>query len=35
VIAALTMNTNVAAIERGDSRAMPQTPCPLVQPLPS
>ena len=28
------MNTAVAAIERLDSRAIPQTPCPLVQPLP-
>ena len=28
------MNTAVAAIERGESRAMPQTPWPLVQPEP-
>ena len=27
------MKIAVAAIERGDSRAMPQTPCPDVQPL--
>ena len=32
---AATMNTTVAAIERGDSRAMPQMPWPEVQPLPS
>ena len=28
------MKTVVAAIERGESRAMPQTPWPLVQPEP-
>ena len=32
---AAPMNTAVAAIERGDSRAMPQMPWPEVQPLPS
>ena len=32
---AATMNTTVATIERGDSRAMPQMPWPEVQPLPS
>ena len=32
---AAIMNTTVAAIERGDSRAMPQMPWPDVQPLPS
>ena len=32
---AVTMNTTVAAIERGDSRAIPQTPWPEVQPPPS
>src|SRR6185295_10956275 len=31
---ATTMNTIVAAIERGERRAMPQIPCPDVQPLP-
>ena len=31
---AAAMKVTVAAIERGDRRAMPQTPCPLVQPLP-
>jgi hypothetical protein len=35
VRAAATMKTAVAAIERGEKRAIPQTPCPLVQPLPS
>ena len=30
---AATMKTPVATIERGDSRAMPQMPCPEVQPL--
>src|SRR3546814_4775518 len=29
------MNAPVAAIERGDRRERPQTPWPLVQPLPS
>jgi len=28
------MKVRVAAIERGESRAIPQTPWPLVQPLP-
>ncbi len=28
------MNEAVATTERGDSRAMPHTPCPLVHPLP-
>src|SRR5690349_19087893 len=28
------MNNPVAASERGDKRATPQTPCPLVQPEP-
>ena len=32
---AAAMNTTVATIERGDSRAMPQMPWPEVQPLPS
>jgi len=27
--------THVATIERGDNRAIPQTPCPLVHPEPS
>ena len=30
---AATMKTPVATSERGDSRAMPQMPCPEVQPL--
>ena len=30
---AAAMKIKVATIERGDSRAMPQTPCPDVQPL--
>ena len=30
---AAVMKIAVAAIERGDNRAMPQTPCPDVQPL--
>jgi hypothetical protein len=29
------MKDKVAAIERGERRATPQTPWPLVQPLPS
>jgi hypothetical protein len=29
------MNTTVATIERGDNRAMPQTPFPDVQPRPN
>ena len=29
------MKVAVAASERGETRARPQTPCPLVQPLPS
>jgi hypothetical protein len=29
------MNVTVAASDRGDSRLRPQTPCPLVQPLPN
>lgn len=28
------MKANVAAIERGERRATPHTPCPLVQPFP-
>ena len=34
VAAATTKNTAVAAIDRGDSRAMPHMPWPLVQPAP-
>jgi hypothetical protein len=30
---AAAMKIAVAAIERGDNRAIPQTPCPDVQPL--
>ena len=32
---AVAMNTPVATSDRGERRATPQTPCPLVQPLPS
>jgi len=32
---AVAMNTSVAVIERGESRAMPHTPWPDVQPPPS
>ena len=32
---AVVMNTAVATSERRESRANPQTPCPLVHPLPS
>ena len=32
---AVAMNTRVAAMERGEPRPIPQTPCPLVQPAPS
>jgi hypothetical protein len=35
VAAAVMRKTPVAASERGESLAIPQTPCPLVQPLPS
>ena len=35
VNAALNMKTPVATHERGDRRAIPQTPCPEVQPEPS
>ena len=34
VTKAVAMKMQVAAIERGESRAMPHTPCPLVQPPP-
>lgn len=33
--AAVAMNVTVATIDRTDSRAMPHTACPDVQPLPS
>ncbi len=35
VTAAVTIKINVAAIERTDKREIPQTPWPLVQPLPN
>src|SRR5918994_1369138 len=35
VTIALAMKVIVATIERGAKRAMPHTPCPLVQPPPS
>ena len=34
VATATAMNTQVATSERGERRARPQTPCPLVQPPP-
>src|SRR5690606_25778472 len=35
VIAVVAMKVAVATIDRGERRAMPQTPCPLVQPPPN